>query len=149
MAARWTENDTRLIIINLVDGFPVQQMMELFPNRSEGAIRLKAQDYDFGVTTSVEDGITRFYENIKSRVRNVNALSEIDEVNSIVHTLESAQPAQAMPSHSIDHLEPETRIVPDGFSANELAVNFLRDNRLNPSPEIIYQISLHILKEQR
>lgn len=149
MAARWTDDDTDLLTNNLVDGIAVQYMMALFPNRSEGAIIQKAQDFEFGVITSREDGITRFYENIKSRVRGANALPVIDEVSSIINAIEVAQPPQAVPSNSIDHLEPETRIIAyDGLSANALAVRILAENNLRVDPDIVHALSLHILKEQ-
>jgi hypothetical protein len=147
MGARWTDNDTELMLNNLVDGFPVQYMMELFPRRSEGAIQLKAQAFDYGVTTSKVDGITRFYANIKSRVRDVNTLSEIDEGNSIINAIEAAQLTQAAPSNSIDYLEPETRIVPhDGFAANARAVKILAENSLDGDPDVVCMLAKHILK---
>lgn len=147
MAARWTNNDTELMLNNLVDGFPVQQMMALFPNRSEGGIILKAQDFDFGIKTSKVDGITRFYVGLKSRTKHAIALSEIDEVNSIINAIEASQPAKTVASTGIQHSEPETRIIAyDGFSANALAVRMLDEINLDGNPEIIYQLSLHILK---
>lgn len=147
MAARWTNNDTELMLNNLVDGFPVQQMMALFPHRSKGAIKLKAQDFDFGIKTSKVDGITRFYVGLKSRTNHATALSEIDEVNSIINAIEAAQLPEAVSSTGIQYSEPETRIIAyDGFSANALAVQMLEDYNLDGDPHIIYQLSLHILK---
>ena len=147
MGARWTDNDTELIFNNLVDGFPVQYMMALFPDRSEGAIKLKAQEFGFGVKTSKVDGITRFYADIKSRVRHANTSIGIDEVNSIINAIEASVLAQAVPSTGIDHAEPATRIIAhNGFSANALAVRILTEYKLDGDPEIIYQLSLHILK---
>jgi hypothetical protein len=147
MGARWTNNDTELMLNNLVDGFPVQQMMALFPNRSEGAIRLKAQDFDYGIKTSKEDGITRFYADIKSRVRHANALPDMDDVNRIVNAIEAAQLTQAVPNHSIDHLEPETRIIANisAKDANDKAVKMLFENGLEPTPKIVYYLSTHIM----
>ena len=149
MAVRWTNDDEELFKNHLVDGIPVQYMMALFPSRSEGAIRLKAQVFEFGVITSREDGITRFYENIKSRVRGANALSETDEVSSIINATEVAHPPQAVLSNGVDHSEPETHIIQyDGLSANVLAVRMLTENDLSVDPDIVHALSLHILKEQ-
>lgn len=150
MASLWSERELSTLSQNLHDGFPINSMTVLIPTRGIGAIKQKAQDFGFGVTTSKEDGITRFYENIKSRVRGANALSEINEVSRIINTIEAAQPQQAMPSNDIDHLEPETRIVPyDGLSANTLAVRMLTENGLSVDPDIVHTLSLYILKEQR
>jgi hypothetical protein len=121
-------------------------MMALFPNRSEGAIKLKAKGFAFGVKTSNEDGVTRFYANIKSRVRHANALTDIDENNS-TNSIEVVQPSVTVPSNSIDNLEPAARIVTyDGLSANTLVVRMLTEYNLRINPRIIYQLSLHILK---
>lgn len=149
MAARWSQDELNLLEQNLVDGFPVQRIKELIPTRELSAIIQKAQDFGFGITTSKEDGITRFYENIRSRVRGANALPETGEINSIIDILGAAQLAQAVPRHSIDHLEPETRIVLyDGLSANNLAIRILTENNLSVDPDIVCTLSKHILKEQ-
>jgi hypothetical protein len=147
MAAKWSQRELNMLAQNLVDGFPVQSMEELIPTRNIGGIILKAQDFDFGIKTSKVDGITRFYVGLKSRTKHATALSEIDEINSIASDIEVAQPNVTVSSNSIDYLEPETRIIAyDGFSANALAVRMLDENNLNGDPEIIYQLSLHILK---
>jgi hypothetical protein len=145
MAARWTDNDTEMVLNNLVDGVPIQQMMALFPNRSEGAIKLKAQGFAFGVKTSNEDGVTRFYANIKSRVRHANTLTDIDEINSIANAIKVAQPNVTVPSNSI--LEQEACIVTyDGLSANTIVVRMLTEYNIDIDPDIVYVISKHILK---
>lgn len=149
MAAVWTERELSMLSQNLHDGFPIHSMTVLIPTRGIGAIKQKAQDFGFGVTTSGEDGITRFYENIKSRVRGANALSVIDEVSSIINAIEVTQLPQVVLSNDIDHVEPATRIIAhDGFSANALAVRMLTENDLSVDPDIVHALSLHILKEQ-
>jgi hypothetical protein len=143
MAAHWTDNDTEMVLNNLVDGLPVQQMMALFPNRSEGAIKLKAQGFAFGVKTSNEDGVIRFYANIKSRVRHANTLTDIDENNSI-NAIKVVQPSVTVPSNSI--LEEACIVTYDGLSANTLVVRMLTEYNIDIDPDIVYVISKHILK---
>jgi hypothetical protein len=147
MAARWSTRELTTLSKNLVDGFLVQRMMTLIPNRSDGAIKLKSQGFGFGVKTSNEDGATRFYTNIKSRVRHANALADIDEINSIVSDIEVAQPNATVSSNSIDNLEPAAHIITyDGLSANTLAVRMLTEHNISINPDIVYMLSLHILK---
>ena len=142
MAAPWDENETRILAENIVDGLPVQSMKELIPIRGMGGIIQKAQQLDYGVKTSKVDGITRFYPNRKSRSRESRISTENDEPIGIVDTLEDIQFQQAV----LEHIEPEADIVPyDGFSANELAINILRDNGLDANPDIIRYLSIHIL----
>jgi hypothetical protein len=144
MAAKWSQRELNMLAQNLVDGFPVQHMMALFPNRSEGAIKLKAQGFAFGVKTSNEDGVIRFYANIKSRVRHANTLTDIDENNSI-NAIKVVQPSVTVPNNSI--LEPEACIVTyDGLSANTIVVRMLTEYNIDIDPDIVYVISKHILK---
>lgn len=143
MAAPWSQRELSTLSQNLSDGCRVELMMTLIPTRGIGAIKQKAQDFGFGVTTSKEDGITRFYENIKSRPRGANASTEVDEVNSIMVT----QPLQAVQNHGIAPLEPEGEIIPyNGLSANTLAIRMLSENNLCINPDIVYTLSLHILQ---
>lgn len=149
MAAKWTDDELTVLTQNLVDGFPVQRMKELISSRERGgAIQLKAQDFDYGVTTSKVDGIKRFYADIKSRILRTRAVSEMDDVNHIVNTIEAAQLTQAVPSNAVQHVEPETRIIQhDGLSANTLAVRMLTENNLSVDPDMVCMLSKHILKE--
>jgi hypothetical protein len=143
MAAKWSQRELNMLAQNLVDGFPVQHMMALFPNRSEGAIKLKAQGFAFGVKTSNEDGVIRFYANIKSRVRHANTLADIDENNSI-NAIKVVQPSVTVPSNSI--LEEACIVTYDGLSANTLVVRMLTEYNIDIDPDIVYVISKHILK---
>jgi hypothetical protein len=147
MAAQWTDNELNTLAQNLADGLPAQRMENLIPDRSLTAIIKRAQDFDYGIKTSKEDGIIRFYADIKSRVRYASASTGTDEVDSIINAIEVAQPAQAVPNHSIDYLEPETRIVPyDGFAANARAVKILAENSLDGDPDVVCMLAKHILK---
>ncbi len=149
MAAPWNENENRILVENIVDGFPVQRMKDLIPDREIGGIKQKAQLLGYGVKTSKIDDMARFYSGINTRNRGSNVSTENDEPIGIVDTLGEAQPTTASQSNSFEHLESEAKIIAhDGFTANELAVKILRDNRLKANPDIIYQLSLHILKEQ-
>jgi 3'-phosphoadenosine 5'-phosphosulfate sulfotransferase (PAPS reductase)/FAD synthetase len=65
MAARWSTRELTTLSKNLVDGFPVQHMMNLIPHRSAGAIIKQAsRRNDYGIKTSKADRITRFYNRI-------------------------------------------------------------------------------------
>lgn len=147
MAPRWTERELNTLSQNLVDGFPVPNMIELIPSREIGGIKQKAQDFGFGVITSKVDRITRFYANIRTRVRGANVSTEVDEVSDIINVIEVAQPPQAVPNHGIAHTEPSGEIIPyNGLSANALAIQMLREKNLSVNPDIIHTLSVHILQ---
>ena len=137
MAALWTGRELSTLSQNLHDGFPVQQMMQLIPSRTEGAIIQKALEQNYRVETSRTDKITRFYYGVTRR-RGGQRIVATEDVQVSVAT-------EAL----MEHLEPETRIIThDGLSANTLAVQMLIENDLSVDPDIVHALSLHILKEQ-
>lgn len=130
MAAQWTQNELTTLSRYLNDGFPVYLMMSHIPSRTEGAILQQALRLSYSVKTFKDDGIKRFYHGVNRRST----------------TTENVQVSVADEA-PMRHSEPATRIVPyDGFSANSLAVRMLIENNLSVDPDIIYQLSLHILK---
>lgn len=134
MAARWLQDELNTFEHNLVDGFPVQQMMELIPGRSEGAIIQKAQAFGFGVITSKEDGITRFYSGLKHR-QGEERIAATNDVQVAV--------AVEVPTLLA---EPQRIVSHDALFANNLAVKFLVENNLSTDPKMVYEQSLLILK---
>ncbi len=134
MATKWSQHELSVLTQNLVDEFPVQQMMELIPDRSEGAITQKAQEYGFGVITSKEDGITRFYLGLKRRQGEERIVATND-----------VQVAVAAPVPTL-FAEPRRIIANNGLEANSLAVQFLQEHRFPVEPENVYMLSSYIRK---
>ena len=133
MASTWSPQELRMLS-HISERATVDQMMQLIPNRSKGAIIQKAQEFDFGITTSKEDRVTRFYLGLKHR----QGGARIAATNDVEVPVATEVPAV--------YAEPQRIIAYDGFSANALAVRMLDENNLDGNPEIIYQLSLHILK---
>lgn len=134
MAAKWTNDELTVLTQNLVDGFPVQRMKELIPSReSGGAIQLKAQGFDYGVTTSKVDGIKRFYAGLKHRQGEVRVAATNDVEVPVAVEVPTIQ------------VEPRRIIANSGLQANSIAIRMLTEYNLSVDPDIVRCLSIHIL----
>lgn len=133
MAALWSSHELSMLS-NLSDGITLDQIMQFIPNRSAGAVIQQALKRNYRIETSKVDGIARFYQGVTRR-RGGRRMAATNNL----------QVAVEVPTIQV---EPPRIIVNTGLQANNLAIRMLTENNLSADPDIIYQLSLHILKER-
>lgn len=82
MAARWTQNELSTLLQNLADGFHLNQMIPLIPNRTVGAIIRQSSRRNYRVETSKVDRLARFYYGVNRR--RVTASNDLEVSINIV-----------------------------------------------------------------
>ncbi len=70
----WTESELQILKNALSDGATLISVAKHLPNRNDGGIRNKAQDFDFGCKNI--EGIYIFYENLKKRPSTSSTVKE-------------------------------------------------------------------------
>ena len=156
----WTNEDNERFVSSLIDGVEIQSLVTLF-SRSEKAISRKATDFDFRTKTVngvkvLKAGIIRRNRRTRAEINATEALAQAEEISLATVTIVDASRTttnSSIPttSESLEHLsdaiiaEFTSKYSDISLEVNTKVLTMLQDNDIVINPEVVYQLSKHIL----
>lgn len=143
MIKRWTTQENNILSDLLLNGVEVKVLTDALVGRTQDAIIRRASSNGYRVVT--KNGVKTFYHGIKRRSRQLKdtaieqnlAVTNSDAISNIIQV------------DIVADNDYNSKIFSTGLDANAIAIKMLNDHSLKIEPLIVYQLSEHILKQDK
>lgn len=135
MSARWTPEEDKTLLENVVEGVEVSILMELLPNRSIHAITSRAKSH---LGYGVKHG--RFNKNVSEDIETADEADITGNNITPTESLEGTTKLQSSEIISDEALKP----ISIGLKANSIVIRMLTTEHLEVNAKIVYKLSTYI-----